>query len=101
MLAGLLAIPALPVSQFPNVAPPQISITANYPGASATTVMESVTSVIEEELNGTKGLLYFDSSSGSRSEEHTSELQSQSNLVCRLLLEKKKYQLYYAQHHSL
>ena len=65
MLAGLLAIPALPVSQFPNVAPPQISITANYPGASATTVMESVTSVIEEELNGTKGLLYFDSSSGS------------------------------------
>lgn len=64
-LAGLLAIPSLPVSQFPNVAPPQIAITAMYPGASATTVMESVTSVIEEELNGTKGLLYFDSSSGS------------------------------------
>ena len=64
LLAGLLAIPALPVAQFPNVAPPQISISATYPGASATTVMESVTSVIEEELNGTKGLLYFDSSSG-------------------------------------
>jgi multidrug efflux pump len=57
LLAGLLAIPALPVAQFPNVAPPQISITANYPGASATTVMESVTSVIEEELNGTKAAL--------------------------------------------
>ena len=65
LLGGLLAIPMLPVAQFPNVAPPQISISATYPGASATTVMESVTSVIEEELNGTKGLLYFDSSSGS------------------------------------
>ncbi|MDR2334629.1 MAG: multidrug efflux RND transporter permease subunit [Burkholderiaceae bacterium] len=67
-LFGLLAIPSLPVSQYPDVAPPQISITASYPGASATTVMESVTSVIEEELNGAKGLLYFDSSSGSTGE---------------------------------
>jgi len=65
LLAGLLAIPALPVAQFPDVAPPQIAIAATYPGASATTVMESVTSVIEEELSGTKGLLYFDSSSSS------------------------------------
>ena len=39
LLAGLLAIPALPVAQFPNVAPPQISISATYPGASATTVI--------------------------------------------------------------
>ncbi len=64
-LAGLLAIPSLPVSQFPDVAPPQISVYATYPGASATTVVESVTSILEEELNGAKGLLYFESSSSS------------------------------------
>lgn len=70
-LAGLLAIPKLPVAQFPDVAPPQISITASYPGASATTVAESVTSVIEQELNGTKNLLYFDSSSSNDTAEIT------------------------------
>lgn len=64
-LAGLLAIPSLPVAQFPVVAPPQISISATYPGASASTLVDSVTSVIEEELNGAKGLLYFESSSSS------------------------------------
>lgn len=63
LLAGLLALPTLPVSQFPVVAPPQIEITATYPGASAQVLVDSVTSVIEEELNGAKGLLYFDSSS--------------------------------------
>ena len=64
-LAGLLAIPSLPVSQFPVVAPPQVSIFATYPGASASTLVDSVTSVIEEELSGAKGLLYFESSSSS------------------------------------
>ncbi|WP_341643778.1 efflux RND transporter permease subunit [Thauera sp. SDU_THAU2] len=64
-LAGLLAIPLLPVAQYPVVAPPQISIWATYPGASAGTVVDSVTSVIEEELNGAKGLLYYESSSSS------------------------------------
>jgi multidrug efflux pump len=63
LLAGLLALPTLPVSQFPVVAPPQVEITATYPGASAQVLVDSVTSVIEEELNGAKGLLYFDSSS--------------------------------------
>ncbi|MDQ8035323.1 MAG: efflux RND transporter permease subunit [Bordetella sp.] len=64
-LAGLLAMRALPVSQFPVVAPPQISINATYPGASASTMVDSVTSVIEEELNGAKDLLYYESTSGS------------------------------------
>lgn len=68
-LAGLLALPSLSVSQFPDVAPPQISVLATYPGASATTVVESVTSVLEEELNGAKGMLYFESSSSSGSGE--------------------------------
>ncbi|HBO6206962.1 efflux RND transporter permease subunit [Stutzerimonas kunmingensis] len=64
-LAGLLAIPLLPVAQYPSVAPPQITVTATYPGASAQVLVDSVTSVIEEELNGTKGLLYFESTSNS------------------------------------
>lgn len=64
-LAGLLALPSLPVSQYPNVAPPQIMIYATYPGASATILNETVTSLIEEELNGAKGLLYYESSSSS------------------------------------
>ena len=64
-MAGLFALPYLPVAQFPVVAPPQIIVTATYPGASAEVMVESVTSVIEEELNGIKDMLYFESSSGS------------------------------------
>ena len=63
LLAGALAIPQLPVAQYPDVAPPQIEIYAVYPGASAQTVDESVVSLIEEELNGTDHLLYFESQS--------------------------------------
>ena len=65
MLAGVIAIPLLPVSQYPNVAPPQISITANYPGASPEDMYQSVTRPIEEELNGVPGLIYFESTSDS------------------------------------
>lgn len=64
-LAGLLAIPLLPVAQYPSVAPPQIAVSATYPGASAEVLVDSVTSVIEEELNGANGLLYFGSTSNS------------------------------------
>ncbi|MFJ7108843.1 multidrug efflux RND transporter permease subunit [Pseudomonas sp. NPDC098740] len=63
LLAGALAIPQLPVAQYPNVAPPKVEIQASYPGASAQTVDESVVSLIEEELNGTSHLLYFESQS--------------------------------------
>jgi len=64
-LAGLLAIPNMPVSQYPEVAPPAITINATYPGASAEEVSNSVASVIENELNGAKGLLYYESVSDS------------------------------------
>ena len=64
-LAGLLAIPNLPVSQYPEVAPPSVTINANYPGASVDDVAESVASIIENELNGAKGLLYYESVSDS------------------------------------
>lgn len=65
MLAGLITIPLLPVAQYPNVAPPQISISTNYPGASPEDIYQSVTRPIEEELNGVPGLLYFESTSES------------------------------------
>src|SRR5574344_672117 len=64
-LLGLLSLPNMPISQYPEVAPPAISITATYPGASAEDVSSSVASVIENELNGAKGLLYYESVSDS------------------------------------
>ncbi|MEO9655948.1 efflux RND transporter permease subunit [Marinomonas sp.] len=65
MLAGLGAITTLPISQYPDVAPPSISISATYTGASAETVENSVTQVLEQQLTGLDGLLYFSSSSTS------------------------------------
>ncbi len=65
MLAGLLAIPMLPIAQYPNVAPPQISVSTTYPGASPEDIYLSVTRPIEEELNGVPGLIYFESTSES------------------------------------
>lgn len=63
MLAGALAITSLPVAQYPNIAPPTIVVTANYPGATAQTLDDSVTSLIEQEMNGADGLQYIESQS--------------------------------------
>ena len=65
MLAGVLAIPNLPINQYPDIAPPTVSISANYPGASAKTVEDSVTQIIEQKMTGLDGLLYFSSTSSS------------------------------------
>jgi len=65
MLAGLGSIMTLPIAQYPDIAPPSVSISATYPGASAETVETSVTQVIEQQLTGIDGLLYFSSTSGS------------------------------------
>jgi len=66
MLAGAGAITALPIAQYPDVAPPQVTIRATFPGASAQTIQNSITQVIEQQLTGIDGLLYFQSSSSSR-----------------------------------
>ncbi len=63
ILAGLISIPLLPVSQYPDVAPPQVQVSTVYPGASPDEIYDSVTRLIEEELNGIQGLLYFESTS--------------------------------------
>ena len=58
LLAGILSIRGLPISQYPTIAPPQVVITAIYPGASAKTLEDSVTTLIEQEMNGADGLQY-------------------------------------------
>ncbi|WP_374361505.1 multidrug efflux RND transporter permease subunit [Pseudoduganella danionis] len=63
ILAGLLALPELPIARFPSVAPPSVSIGASYPGASPQTMNDAVIGLIERELSGVKNLLYFESSS--------------------------------------
>ncbi len=65
MLAGALSILKLPIEQYPDVAPPAVQIQANYPGADAKTLQDSVTQVIEQNMNGIDGLLYMSSSSDS------------------------------------
>lgn len=65
MLGGALAILKLPVAQYPTIAPPAVSIMASYPGASAKTVEDSVTQVIEQNMTGLDNLLYMASQSDS------------------------------------
>ena len=63
MLAGVIAIRALPISQFPPIAPPVVTITATYPGADAETLERTTTQIIEQQLKGIDHLRYFSSSS--------------------------------------
>ena len=65
LLAGVLSLRALPVEQYPTIAPPSLSIRATYPGADAATLETNVTQVIEQELNGVEGFLYMASTSRS------------------------------------
>ena len=72
MLFGIAAIISLPVAQYPDVAPTQINVRATYPGASAATLESSVTQVLERQLTGIDGLLYFQSSSTARGQVNIS-----------------------------
>src|SRR3954469_7252169 len=65
VLAGLIAAKVLPIAQYPEISPPTVTITANYPGASAETVAKTVAAPIEEQLSGVENLVYFSSSSSS------------------------------------
>src|SRR5579862_4241712 len=64
ILAGAACIPTLPIAQFPNLAPPQVGVTAIYTGASSQTVESAVTTPLEQQINGAEGMKYITSSSG-------------------------------------
>ena len=66
VLAGIVAIPSLPISRYPIIAPPSVMINASYPGASARTVEDSVTQIIEQNMTSIDNLLYMTSSSNSQ-----------------------------------
>jgi len=65
LLAGFISLRSLPIEQYPDIAPPSLTISATYPGADAATVEKNVTQIIEQQLNGVDGLLYMASSSQS------------------------------------
>src|SRR5271170_1741407 len=64
ILAGAVSIPTLPIAQFPDLAPPQVSVAAFYNGASAQTVETAVTIPLEQQINGVQGMKYMTSTSG-------------------------------------
>ena len=63
VLAGAICYFLLPVSQFPNITPPQVVVSANYPGASAQVVADTVTTPLEQQINGVEGMTYMSSAS--------------------------------------
>src|SRR6266852_3668155 len=63
ILAGAVVVPSLPIAQFPSLAPPQVSVTSAYVGASAQTVETAVTTPLEQQINGAEGMKYVTSSS--------------------------------------
>ena len=83
-LLGIACIPTLPIAQYPDIAPPQVTVTSNYIGASAETVESTVTNILERELNGINGLRYIKSTSandGSSSINLTFELGRNQDLA--------------------
>lgn len=77
MIAGLIAIPTLPIAQYPKVAPPEVTVTTNYIGANAQAVESAVTTPLEEAINGVPGLRYLTSTS---SNDGTSVIKATFNL---------------------
>src|SRR4051794_33369370 len=65
LIAGLMALRQLPIALFPDIVPPQIQLTANYPGANADVVAETVAAPLEQSINGVEHMLYLHSSSSS------------------------------------
>ena len=87
-IAGVISVPRLPISQFPPIAPPSVYVSANYSGASADVVERTVTLPIEEQVNGTEGMLYMSSASandGQMSLTVTFELGTDPDIATCLL----------------
>lgn len=86
VVVGCIGLYLLPVDQYPQITPPMVKISASYPGASAQTVSQAVATPIEQELNGTPGMLYMESSS-SNSGRFVDQCHlrhfGQSRIICR------------------
>ena len=65
LLVGVITLPLLPVEQYPDIAPPVVQVSANYPGADPQTIVDSVTAPIEQEINGVEGMIYMKSTTAS------------------------------------
>ena len=83
MLAGGLAILKLPVAQYPTIAPPAVTISASYPGADAKTVQDTVTQVIEQNMNGIDNLMYMSSNSDSTGTVQITLMRISRRFRCR------------------
>ncbi|MFN5352260.1 MAG: efflux RND transporter permease subunit, partial [Alphaproteobacteria bacterium] len=65
VLFGIASISSLPIEQFPQITPPQVVVSANYPGASSEVTAKTVAAVLEEQINGVENMIYMNSSSTS------------------------------------
>ena len=84
VIVGIIGLMMLPIDQYPQITPPVVKISASYPGASAVTVSQAVATPIEQELNGTPGMLYMESSSsntGSFKDTVTSDISADPDLA--------------------
>ena len=81
-IAGLIALSVIPVAQFPDIVPPQVQVTATYPGASAAAVEESIGQIIEGQVNGVERMIYMKSTSGGDG-SYSPERQLRGRRGCR------------------
>jgi len=92
-LIGAFAYPQLPLAQYPEIAPPTISITAAYPGASPDTIAETVASTLEQEINGVENMLYIQSSSTQGAAQITVTFQPGTDLDAAQVLVQNRVAL--------
>src|ERR1700733_4237186 len=85
MLTGAISITRLPIARYPVIAPPSVNISASYPGASAQTVEDSVTQIIEQNMTALDGLLYMDSTSGTNPDIAQVQVQNRLQQAVPLL----------------
>ena len=84
-LIGLFAYPLLPLSQYPDIAPPTVAVIASYPGASAETLAETVAAPLEQEINGVEDMIYMTSSSSNGTVQITVTFQPGTDLDLSLI----------------